>query len=172
MILNHKKSQIIEVHYRTIISLWQHLYQRCFKFSETLYQVKVVPCLLFVISTSCNISSSSDREERSSDVQFLPTVASANGTAGFNLQIQVDEIVELELNESSALSNIERLILLDSQFLFFDDIEDKIVSFDLGGKHRFTIGNTKGMGPGEFMDCQDFTIVPNNRIVVTSFTPP
>jgi len=81
----------------------------------------------------------------------------------------VSEVKYLELEESdqSLIGSIDDILFVDDQIFILDRTGEKILAFNISGKHLFNI-NKKGGGPEEYVNLIDFTYDHTSQSIVIS----
>lgn len=74
------------------------------------------------------------------------------------------ETIILETNETSLISSIDGIQVLDNNIYVLDKDLSNIYVFDKQGKFLNKIG-TKGIGPNEYLSIADFTIDSKNKLI-------
>jgi hypothetical protein len=117
-----------------------------------------VSCVIF--------STCATKQELTTDISLTDISGEVNFTDMFDDFIYIP----LETSEKSLFSTVNKMIVHENKFYIMDMVKMKqIFVFHNDGTFSHTIGS-KGEGPGEYMNIEDFTIdTENNRVVVLSY---
>jgi hypothetical protein len=97
----------------------------------------------------------------------LLNMEKANYTANPLIKDYFDnpQLIKLETNKESLITEINRLIIYDNKLFIFDNKNNSVLTFNEDGKFLFKI-NRVGRGPGEYIQLTDFTIDEINKQII------
>lgn len=126
--------------------------------------------ILSVCLLSCQHTGDSSTT-KDSTIETIPVFSNYTAELPFSAFVDTIELIPLETTEENLIGEITRLIFNDGKYYIrsTNSMQNaKLFVFDENGKYIQKIGN-KGVGPGEYIQFEDFTIANDNHIVIADY---
>lgn len=128
--------------------------------------------ILFIILSFCMFSCQHAGDStKDSTIETIRIFSNYTTNLPFSAFVDTIELIPLETTEENLIGEITRLIFHDGKYYIrsTNSMQNaKLFVFDENGKYIQKIGN-KGVGPGEYLDFEDFTLAKDNQIVIGDY---
>lgn len=128
---------------------------------KTKYDIKIVKrliyCFLVTLTISCQSNHRENKEVNLVDSQHKVNIEDITSDVKFSEIIDQMQLIKLETNSNCLLGEIEK-VLVSNQRIYI--LSNNVYCFDIQGNYLFTFGS-KGRGPNEYMNINDFCINNN-----------
>jgi len=124
--------------------------------------------ILLIIFISCN-TIQRNKDDTNNRINILKILKSNKKTFNGDKIINKIELIQLETNNNCLVGYIEKL-RADSNNIYILDNQKNLTTFNsVTGENIFSI-NSKGKGPGEYIDITDFAVSQNGKLAIADMS--